>query len=129
MGHNAPRLTYFNKLPKSLRSKHLERLEFYFVFGTHNAIERIVTNQPTKEQNMHPPQCTPGQYTIHHPDYTSPLTINIRQNEKGTMFWDARIDSNEPFRRKMYLGEIHNKVFWNSVYVELAVDKRNPYFN
>lgn len=43
MGHYAPTPTYFNRPHKSLRSKHLGRLEFCLLFGMHSA---IVTSPP-----------------------------------------------------------------------------------
>ena len=70
----------------------------------------------------YPAQFTPGEYVIHHRDFSSPVNIEVYKNALGELFWRAWIGGKLPFKRERYYGELANASFWHSVYTAIAVD-------
>lgn len=66
-----------------------------------------------------PHTATPGQYVLHHPDYTNPVEITLRKNNHDTFFWSA-------FGKTRMLFANSTKEVWETIYRDLNVDRRPP---
>lgn len=68
-----------------------------------------------------PPQLEAGEYRLFHPEYTSPLSVTVTQNDQGAWVYSFHTETEYPqvFGRRTYQGAAED--FWPFVYRSLSL--------